>query len=143
MSETVRERFDANDLYKYAVEVSVRTTNTLNMCHDLAYAGGWWTNIETDEPKELTVDFILSKLMLICTEIAEAAEGARKGLMDDHLPERTMLEVELADAIIRIGDLGGALNLDIGGAIIEKLKYNQERADHKIENRKKEGGKVS
>ncbi|RZK79787.1 MAG: hypothetical protein EOO85_02735, partial [Pedobacter sp.] len=39
-------------------------------------------------------------LMLIVSEVAEAMEGDRKGLMDDHLPERPMLEVELADAII-------------------------------------------
>ena len=31
--------------------------------------------------------------------------------------------------------------LDIGGAIMEKLEYNKNRADHKIENRKLNGGK--
>ena len=33
-------------------------------------------------------------------------------------------------------------NLDLGGAIIEKLLYNSTRADHKIENRMKENGKT-
>ena len=61
--------------------------------------------------------------------------------MDDKLPHRPMLEVELADAVIRIFDMGGGLGLDIPGAIAEKLAYNAGRADHKIENRAAEGGK--
>ena len=68
-------------------------------------------------------------------------EGARKDLMDDKLPHRKMVEVELADAVIRIADLCGHLELDLGGAIIEKINYNKTRADHKPENRAKEGGK--
>ena len=52
-----------------------------------------------------------------------------------------MIEVELADAIIRILDIAGALDLDVGGALIEKFNYNQTRADHKPENRNAPGGK--
>jgi NTP pyrophosphatase (non-canonical NTP hydrolase) len=62
--------------------------------------------------------------------------------MDDHLPLRSMLEVELADAVIRIADLAGALDLDLGGAIAEKLAYNAKRADHNPENRAAAGGKA-
>jgi hypothetical protein len=51
-------------------------------------------------------------------------------------------EVELADAVIRIFDLAGAYNMDLAGAIAEKLAYNQQRADHKPENRAKAGGKA-
>jgi NTP pyrophosphatase (non-canonical NTP hydrolase) len=80
-------------------------------------------------------------LMLIVSEIAEAMEGDRKSLMDDHLPHRSMLEVELADAVIRIMDLSGREGLDLGGAIVEKLQYNLTRSDHKLENREKENGK--
>jgi len=53
-----------------------------------------------------------------------------------------MLEVELADAVIRIFDMAGGLNLDLGGAIAEKLQYNASRADHKPENRRQPGGKA-
>jgi len=68
-------------------------------------------------------------------------EGDRKGLMDDHLPHRSMIEVELADAIIRILDLAGYLKLDIQGVIDEKLEYNKTRSDHQKENRLKQNGK--
>lgn len=60
---------------------------------------GWWDNRS-----------IKTALMLVITEIAEATEGERKGLMDDHLPHRKMGEVELADALIRMLDVGGRLN---------------------------------
>lgn len=80
-------------------------------------AKGFW-----DEPKEIG-----TLLMLIVTELSEALEGDRKQLMDDHLPKRSMLEVELADAMIRIFDMAGGLGLDLGGAIMEKLEYNRNR----------------
>lgn len=69
-------------------------------------------------------------------------DGHRKNLMDDKLPHRKMLEVELADAVIRIFDLAGAMNLDVAGAIAEKIAFNTHRPDHKPENREKEGGKA-
>lgn len=124
-----------------------RVKNAGNLLRDVSHKAscdsGWWTNIETGEkinPKA-TKHLVGEKLMLIVSEVAEAMEGDRKGLMDDKLPHRSMIEVELADAVIRIGDLAGALGLDLGGAIQEKLEYNANRADHKLENRLKAGGK--
>jgi len=110
-------------------------------CHNASKSAGWWSDLTTGEPLELTQERVGDKLMLIVTEIAEAKEGHRKNLRDDHLKERLMVEVELADAVIRIADLAGALGLDLAGAIIEKLAYNANRPDHKIENRKSENGK--
>lgn len=52
-----------------------------------------------------------------------------------------MLEVELADAVIRIFDTAGGLGLDLPGALAEKLAYNARRQDHKPDARKAEGGK--
>ncbi len=66
-------------------------------------------------------------LMLITSELSEGLEGHRKNLMDDHLPHRSSLEVELADAMIRILDMAGGLQLDLGGAVAEKLAYNRNR----------------
>lgn len=81
-------------------------------------------------------------IALIHSEISEALEGIRKDLNDSHLPHRKASEVELADAVIRIFDFGGKFNLDIAGAIAEKLYYNLHREDHKLENRMKQGGKA-
>ncbi len=164
-------------------------------------AVGWW-----DDPNRC----IFQTLQLVSTEIAEATEGERKNLMDDHLPHRKMGEVELADALIRVLDVAGRYgwkfddtvtpfagfsdpdlsiggkhlfinacliglvhNLpadiekpdtvtnyhygqlviaivttaethgyDIEGAMVEKLAYNKNRADHKRANRAKKGGKA-
>lgn len=98
---------------------------------------GLWTDLETGEKKDRNVGELLC---LIHSEISEALEGYRKDLMDDKLPERKMFEVELADALIRIFDLAGAHNLDLGGAMLEKIAFNAHREDHKLENRKKENG---
>jgi len=111
-----------------------------NLCHGLAVRSGWWTN-KDGSPKTTDQVNVGEKLMLIVSEVSEAMEGARKDLMDDKLPDRKMIEVELADALIRIGDLAGFLGLDLAGATAEKLAYNQQRADHKPENRAAAGGK--
>lgn len=110
------------------------------VCHGLAHNSGWWTDLKTGEDLRDSNNE-MEKLMLIVTEVAEAAEGYRKDLADDKIPHRKMVEVELADAVIRIFDLAGAKGYDIGGAIAEKLVFNSTREDHKLENRKKEGGK--
>ena len=62
-----------------------------------------------------------------------------KNLM--HSTHRKMSEVESADVLIRLMDYCGAYSLDIGGALFEKMAYNAQRADHKPENRIKQGGK--
>ncbi|MES2180671.1 MAG: hypothetical protein V4493_01050 [Pseudomonadota bacterium] len=117
-----------------------------NACHGLAKESGWWTDLvsgtalTTDKTAAPLVN-IPEKLMLCVSELAEAMEGHRKNLMDDKLPHRKMLEVELADTVIRCFDLAGGIGLDLGGAIVEKLQFNASRADHKIENRLAENGK--
>lgn len=98
----------------------------------------WWVEPLTGAPRPINHG---EKFMLMVSEISEAMEGQRQGKMDDKLPHRLMVEVELADAIIRIMDYAGKFNLDIGGAIYEKLKYNTTRKDHTTEARLAPGGK--
>lgn len=118
----------------------------INRIHSQNVAAGWWTNLDTGESLESKNGEkpkrnVPEMLCLIHSEISEAMEGYRKNLMDDKLPHRTMLEVELADAVIRIMDMCGGLGLDLDGAILEKIEFNKNRADHKIENRLTENGK--
>lgn len=107
-------------------------------CHAASRRAGWYTDLNTGREKECNVP---EMLCLVHSEISEAMEGYRKGLMDDKLPHRKMIEVELADAMVRIGDLATYLGLDLGGAVVEKMAYNATREDHKIEARKAAGGK--
>lgn len=112
--------------------------NIQESCFQASFKAGWWADKIT---KNEETTLIPTKLCLIHSEISEAMEGFRKGLMDDKLPHRKAVEVELADAIIRIADLAGYLQLDVGGALDEKMAYNAVREDHKLENRMAEGGK--
>ena len=98
----------------------------------------WWVSLETGEPIQRNVGELL---MLIVSECAEAMEGHRKGLNDDKLPHRPMIEVELADALIRICDAAEGLGLDLPGAVAEKMAFNAVREDHKREHRLGVGGK--
>jgi len=123
-----------------------------DICHGVAAQSGWWNDLKTgedlssplfglhDDPTSLKIN-VPEKLMLIVSEVSEGMEGFRKNLRDDKLSHRSMLEVELADAVIRIFDLAGGIGLDVPGAIVEKLAFNASREDHRIENRRKEGGK--
>lgn len=110
------------------------------MSHGASFAAGWWHDRATgallDQAYQVPI-----KIALIHSEISEAMEADRKGLADDKLTHRAGIEVELADAMIRILDLAGALDLDLGGALVEKVQFNAARADHKVENRKAVGGK--
>ena len=77
---------------------------------------------------------VLGDLMLIVTEVAEAAEEARK---IGYEPTRTYyrdsdkkpegLPAELADVIIRIGDMAQALDIDLAVAVREKMAFNRSR----------------
>lgn len=126
--------------YKEAVRlVCAPAINHLaRVCHALSRDAGWYTDVRTGEPLQRNIGEMLA---LNHSEVSEALEGYRKTLQDDHLPHRKMVEVELADVLIRVFDLAEYLQLDLGGALVEKLEYNQNRADHKLAARAAENGK--
>lgn len=105
-------------------------------CFNESRDRGWWDGKLPPSPETCAV-----KLALIHSEISEALEGVRTGCLDQHLPNRLSIEVELADAVIRILDLAHALDLDIESAVIEKMRYNAHRADHDRSTRDAIGGK--
>lgn len=121
-----------------------------NLCHEISANSGWWDDLEEvlqthglsiKNGQRVAAWYRATKLALIHSEASEALEGLRKGIDDDHLPHRSMFEVELADLLIRVFDLAGESGLDLEAAVQEKLAYNQQRADHKKENREAAGGK--
>lgn len=68
-------------------------------------AVGWWkTDPETGRTLHRNTGEMLA---LVHSEISEADEGFEGGLMDDKLPHRRMVEVELADVAIRVLDMLG------------------------------------
>lgn len=122
----------------YDSDVLFATSVLIDACHGRSWNAGWYHDPITG--RLITRNFG-EMLALIHSEISEALEGHRKNLMDDKLPHRKMAPVELFDAVIRIFDLIGYAFPDDCPALLEKLKYNDTRADHKPENRAKADGK--
>ena len=94
--------------------------------HRNAYEHGWWNN----EAGDYDVDSRnrTECVALAMTELAEAIEARRKGSpSDEHCPEFSNEEVELADCVIRILDYSAAFDLDVVGAMLAKHEYNKSR----------------
>lgn len=120
------------ELAKYAI------SNLSQKVFESNVKAGWYRDPRTGRKIERNVP---EMLMLTVSELSEAMEGYRKDLMDDKLSHRKMFEVELADVLIRLFDLAGYQQLDLGSAFVEKYLFNQTRADHTLAVRAAEGGK--
>lgn len=80
-------------------------------------------------------------LLMIHAAISNVMEGVRKGRMSDVLPNRTEEEVWKYITFLRVFEYAEYFGLDVEGAIEEKMNFNASREDHRIENRRAEGGK--
>lgn len=112
-----------------------------SLCHTANLK--WWTDPRTGQPIDPESKHLVGeKLMLIVSEISEAMEGHRKSMSDPHLPHHPSITVELADALIRIFDLAGAMQLNLAQAFVDKTLYNAARLDHTHKARMAPGGKA-
>jgi hypothetical protein len=103
------------ELARIALEIN-RVTHH---CHFAALKAGWWHDLETGDDLRGRRN-VGELLCLVHSEISEAMEGARKGLMDDKLPHRSMFEVELADALIQAGTTPDAAKIATWNYLVER-----------------------
>lgn len=93
--------------------------------------------VQGTPPEGVDTNAVLAKLMLVNTELSEAAEEAREGRYTMWFEPAPITEtvrkpegfvVELADAVIRCFHIAGLLGLDLEFAIHTKMAYNATRA---------------
>lgn len=110
-----------------------------NKAFDHAYDSGFHEDHPHDVLEELGYvsdaairNYLMVKLALIVTEATEAMDEVRSNddplesyYREDGKPEG--LASELADIIVRTGDLAASFEIDLEAAVIEKMAYNKSR----------------
>lgn len=90
---------DASERVHDGKILSTWINHVKNICWQASYNAGWETDLETGKDKPFDPSM---KYVLLHSEVTEAMEAFRKNLTDDKLIHRSGVEVELADAIIRL-----------------------------------------
>jgi NTP pyrophosphatase (non-canonical NTP hydrolase) len=88
----------------------MKINDMVKEAHEIATSKGWH-----DEKRS-----VAEAIALIHSEVSEALEADRKG-------DQENFAEELADVVIRIGDLCGELDIDIEIAIRNKMERNKLR----------------
>lgn len=121
------EEVDPKDLIK-----DLGLTGLAHVIHEAQIEKGFWDThylVDEDGTPLFNLD---QKLMLIVGEVAEAHEEFRSTTNIHHVYYREDgkpegFEFELADVLIRLLDLAGALGIDLGAVVAEKHAFNQTR----------------
>lgn len=107
-------------------------------CNAIATTSGFWDDdqnmkavLGTYAPEllpyleQLTVGL---KCALVTSETPEQLEGIRHGNPpDQHCPDFSSEEIEVADQLIRLFDYSGERKLRLGLAVQAKMEYNRNR----------------
>ena len=116
------------------------TPLTLNslvfLAHNHALTKGFYDGAPERAPSIATVNFLMQRLMLIVTEVAEASEEITSGALfqlgtyriDANTGKPEGFLVELADIMIRCADLVGWVgSRDFEAVVRAKMEYNATR----------------
>ena len=101
--------------------------------HDIARTHGFYDDINAvtgylkqhDQSAAAFIakrDFVLAQLSKVDSEVGEAVQAIQR-----HDINSSELEEELADVIIRVADLAGFLDVNLGRAVHRKMAVNRSR----------------
>lgn len=101
--------------------------------HDTARTHGFYDDIDAslgylrqhDQPALIAIvkrDFVLAQLSKVDSEVGEAVQAIQR-----HDINSSELEEELADVIIRVADLAGFMDVNLGRAVHRKMAVNRSR----------------
>lgn len=103
---------DGNDLEDRSI---VMINRLVARIHLNAVNKGFWDDYNPDD-----IHHKLSRIMLAVTELAESVEALR----DD---DNANFAEELADTLIRVLDMCGGFQVDVGPAMFDKMRVNESR----------------